>query len=528
MTRLLPVSFDYTDREFATLKLRLQGLIQSVFPTWTDFSDANFGNILLELMCYVGDVLGFYLNNQADEAFLPTLQQRTSLIRLGQLIGFTLRGTAASLGDVRLSVPDPVPAGETLSIPAGTRLRTMDPEDPVPFQVLTTATIPAGGTNTVIQVEQSARRYQVFDSNDEPSQAFILDGTPFLDGSVDSTDYIGGVLNYGVTATNGDYTRVDSFLGYTSVDRVFVVMVDHLDRAILKFGNGAIGSIPQGQIQVGYKVGGGAQGNVETGRLIVIEDPLFYAPSGTPAAGVAVINESDTAGGADRETVAEGKSRAPSTLRVLNRTVTREDFEAAAKGVRGVARALMVTSNEYAGLEENTGQLYIVAQGSKYTSGRIAPAASTPSALLAAVESEILNNKPPTITFNFTPYAAVFLPVTVDVRVAIRRGHVGAEVAAAIRAALYDFFAAQLSDGLDNPDVDFGANLRDADGTIVGELPWSDVFNVIRDVDGVRKVDEGNHGLLLNSTRQSVTLLPIQFPKLIGITITDMESGASL
>jgi hypothetical protein len=188
----------------------------------------------------------------------------------------------------------------------------------------------------------------------------------------------------------------------------------------------------------------------------------------------------------------------------------------------------MVTSNEYAGLEENTGQLYIVAQGSKYTSGRIAPAASTPSALLAAVESEILNNKPPTITFNFTPYAAVFLPVTVDVRVAIRRGHVGAEVAAAIRAALYDFFAAQLSDGLDNPDVDFGANLRDADGTIVGELPWSDVFNVIRDVDGVRKVDEGNHGLLLNSTRQSVTLLPIQFPKLIGITITDMESGASL
>lgn len=538
MSRLLPTSFDYTDREFATLKLRLQGLIQSVFPTWTDFSDANFGNILLELMCYVGDVLGFYLNNQADEAFLPTLQQRTSLIRLGQLIGFSLRGASAAYGTVRVSIPHPgVPAGETLPIPAGTRIRSMDPEEPVLFQVIAAAAIPALGTSVEVSVEQSERRYQVFDSTGEPNQAFILESTPFLDDSIDSPSYVGGNLNYGVTAADGDYTRVASFLGYTSTDRVFMVLVDHLDRGILKFGNGVVGAIPQGQVRVGYKIGGGTRGNLEPGRLVVLEDPLFFSPSGAPAAGVSVTNEIATAGGTDRETVAEGKARAPSTLRVQNRCVTREDFEAAAKGVRGVARALMVTSNEYAGIEENTGRLYVVAQGAKYTSGRIAPADAS-SALLSKVENEIRNNKPPTITFDFTVLSAVWRNVVVDTRIAIRRGYTPAAVGAAVRAALYDFFAAQLSNGLDNPDIDFGANLRDANGTIVGELPWSDIFNVVRDVDGVRKVDEGNRGLLLStstvtstsssSTRQSVYLLPIEFPRLAGVAITDLESGAVL
>ena len=66
-------SLDYSDRDFSSLKLRLQDLIQSVFPDWTDFNTANFGIILLEMFCYVGDTLHFYQDTQAGEAFWPTL-----------------------------------------------------------------------------------------------------------------------------------------------------------------------------------------------------------------------------------------------------------------------------------------------------------------------------------------------------------------------------------------------------------------------------------------------------------------------
>jgi hypothetical protein len=189
----------------------------------------------------------------------------------------------------------------------------------------------------------------------------------------------------------------------------------------------------------------------------------------------------------------------------------------------------MATSNEYVGIPENTGQLRIVAQGAKLTSGRIKPAPPS-STLLTQVYNEIMNNKPPTVTFTFEVISADFLDVSVKTRVYIRRGHSPTVVGAAIYANLEDFFAAQLATGLDNPDIDFGAKLMmqyaNWQGTYwsglartdvpLPELIWSDVFNVIRDTNGVRKVDEGQSGLLLNQRRQSLTLTPVQFPRLVG------------
>ena len=45
---ILPSNTDYTDKDFDAILLRARGLIRSVFPTWSDESVANFGNILVE------------------------------------------------------------------------------------------------------------------------------------------------------------------------------------------------------------------------------------------------------------------------------------------------------------------------------------------------------------------------------------------------------------------------------------------------------------------------------------------------
>src|SRR5882724_3545060 len=42
---LLSQATDYTDKDFDSLRLRLQSLARSAFPTWTDFNIANFGNL---------------------------------------------------------------------------------------------------------------------------------------------------------------------------------------------------------------------------------------------------------------------------------------------------------------------------------------------------------------------------------------------------------------------------------------------------------------------------------------------------
>lgn len=534
-TRVVPSSIDFSDRDFDSLKLRLQGLIRSVFPDWTDFNVANFGNILVELFCFVGDTLHFYQDNQAGECFIPTLTQRISMIRLGQLIGFTMPSAAAATGSVTFTV-NPVNSSSALPIPRGTRLRTADPEEPVEFQTTEDSEIPAGDSSVAVEVEQSTRQYESFFSTGEPNQELVLSYTPFLDGSIDECDWDGTTLWTGLSAVNGDYERVDSFLGYKSTDRVFIVLVDHLDRAHIRFGNGAVGAIPQGEIKIGYKTGGGTDGNVEAEKISILDETLLFSDSST--ANVTVANLSATSGGAERMELDEARVEAPASLRVLNRTVTREDFETVATSVRGVARALMATSNEYAGIPENTGKLYVVAQGAKLSSGRIEPA-SPSSTLLSQVYDEVVNNKPPTITFSFDTVACVFKNVSVSTRIYLKRGYTGSTVAAAIRVALKDFFAAQLEDGTNNPDIDFGANLLLQDvhwqgvyepGTSLPtpELVWSDIFNVIRDVAGVRKVDEGQQGLLLNNLRQSVQLLPVEFPKLYTVTITDADTGSAL
>jgi hypothetical protein len=114
-------------------------------------------------------------------------------------------------------------------------------------------------------------------------------------------------------------------------------------------------------VQVTYKTGGGAGGNVDAGRLVVVEG-AFTDVHGHPVQ-VAVVNPEPATGGADRQTVAAAKLLAPESLRTLTRTVTREDFEINARRVPGVARALMLTSNEDASIEENAGILFVIPEG---------------------------------------------------------------------------------------------------------------------------------------------------------------------
>lgn len=528
---IIQTTLDYSDRDFESIKLRLQGLIQSVFPQWTDFNTASYGNILVELFSHVGDILNFYQDNQAAEAFWPTLVQRISAIRLSRIFNFTLRSASSATVDLTFSIP--AAAGQNVSIPSGTRILTTDPETPLVFRTINDATLTAGLTSVDVAAEQAEMRSEIFDSNDMPSQELVLTYTPFLDGSLDSVTWDGTTLVQGLTAADGDYTSTTSFLGKVATDRVFVVTVDHLDRAHIKFGNGVNGQIPQGEIQVKYKVGGGEDGNVDAGHITNLEAPLYYADASL--APVSVTNAEAASGGINRMTLDEARAQAPASLRVLTRSITRNDFETVSKNVSGVARALMATSNEYAGIAENYGYLYIVAQGTKYDSGRIAPA--TPStALKTSVYNEIMNNYPPTITFDFEVLDAVFLDISLSTRVYLDRGSSSSVVSAAIRTALYDFFAVQLSTGADNPAIDFGANLRANQVSDVqagyGELAWSDILNVIRDIDGVRKVDEGTQGLLINTgsggVRQSAQLTPIQFPRLSAITIVDADTGSAI
>ena len=490
-------NIDYTDKDFDSLRARLFNLIRSAFPTWTEQEIANFGNIMVEAFAFVGDVLGFYQDNQARESRIVTAEQRRNLLALAKLVGYKAQGQSAASVDLTLTLSQP-PVGD-VNIAIGDTFRTLEITEPVVFQSLEAASIPAGTNPPTVTfaAENSDSASESFPSTGLPSQELLLSETPYLDNSLV------------ITAGNGAYTVVDDFLDSGSGDRHVTVVVDENDQARVRFGNGIAGAIPLGTIVCDYKTGGGPQGNVEENSIRRVDKT--YVDSFSNPVTPTVSNVNRASGGDTRQSVASIKESAPRSTRVLNRTVAREDYEINALKVSGVARAVMLTSNERPGILENQGQLVVLPDGGGMPS----------AALKQAVLNEVTVTFPNTLTFLVEVIDPDF--VTVDISAKVRLGTgVSAVVAdAAIRAAIQEFFALQLSNGAANPSMDFGY-------VIDGVVAFSDVYNLIRDTAGVRRMSDAPDALLLNLSASDVDVDVYQFPVLGTVVLLNDETSLPL
>lgn len=499
---ITPQLNDYTDKDFDSIKLRLRNLVRSVFPEWTDFNVADFGNILLELFAQVGDILGFYQDNQARQSRITTATQRKALLGLVKLISYTPATATPATADLLITLPA-APAGDAV-FPIGSFVRTEDSLNPARYQLLETVTIAAGASPATITVsaENSESKDQVFATTGLPNQAFLLSSTPFIDGSCI------------IIAGNGSYTQVDNLLDSTPTDRHFTVQVDQNDRATVKFGNGINGAIPIGTLTIDYKVGGGSGGRVEMNKLKVFEQAQWLDSLGNPLSPT-VTNPLESSGGTDRQSVAQIKERGPASLRVLNRTVAREDYEINALRLPAVARALMLTKNQDPSIQENAGELYIIPVGGGLPS----------TELKAQVLNQVTVVYPNTLTFDCGVFDPVYRTINIVCTVFFRKGVTKPTAAALIRTNLANFFAVQNDDGTDNENVDFGANIEDSLGVITGELALSDIMNVVRDTTGVRKLGDTPADFTINGEYADVLLTTKEFPKLGTISIVDADTG---
>lgn len=497
---ILPQNLDYTDKDFDALRARLYALIQSIFPSWTDENVANFGNLLVELFCFVGDVLGFYMDNQGRESRIVTAQQRKNVIALAQQLGYEPSGATAAQATETFTLSG-VTAGNVV-LPAGYVVETKDVNAPVQFQLLAPLTIPAGQTTGSAIVENSESEEDAFTSTGLPNQSFVLSETPYLDDSLS------------IVAADGSYTQVDNFLSSGAGDKNFTVSVDQNDVATVTFGNGVNGSIPSGAIAASYKTGGGSVGMVDPGAICLAAQSNVTDELGNPVS-VTVTNAQASEGGTDRQSLNSIKAAAPASLRAETRCVSLEDFEINAEKVPGVARALMQTSNQDPAVEENTGNLYIVPNG-----GGVAP-----QSLLSAVLTQVTVTYPSTLTFVVNALTAEYATVNVQATLFFRAGTAPATGAANVRAALAAWFEISEPDGTPNEDIDFGQNYLDANGNPDPRVALSDLQDVVATATGIRRVGGNAGDFLLNGGHADVILTGRQFPQLGSVTLIDGTTG---
>ena len=87
----------YLNKDFNSFKNNLIEFTQTYFPeNFNDFSEGNPGMMFLEMSAYVGDVLSFYTDNQIQETFLSTAQDKENLYNLAYAMGYTPKTTSAA------------------------------------------------------------------------------------------------------------------------------------------------------------------------------------------------------------------------------------------------------------------------------------------------------------------------------------------------------------------------------------------------------------------------------------------------
>ena len=93
------VPINYYSRDFESIKESLVRHAKRYYPdSYKDFSEAGFGSLMLDTVSYVGDVLSFYLDYQANESFIDTANERKNIIKLSKQFGYKFDDVPSSQG----------------------------------------------------------------------------------------------------------------------------------------------------------------------------------------------------------------------------------------------------------------------------------------------------------------------------------------------------------------------------------------------------------------------------------------------
>ena len=79
----------YLNKDFAGFRDNLIDFTKTYFPrTYNDFNETSPGLMFIELASYVGDVLGYYIDDTLKESLLPYAEDEKSVIALSQFLGY--------------------------------------------------------------------------------------------------------------------------------------------------------------------------------------------------------------------------------------------------------------------------------------------------------------------------------------------------------------------------------------------------------------------------------------------------------
>ena len=108
------ITINYLSRDFNRIKEDLLDHAKRYYPdTFKDFSDAGFGALMVDAVSYIGDILSFYVDYQANESFLATAIEYNNIVKHGEAVGYRHQTTRSTYGVVSLYITVPANSSNT-------------------------------------------------------------------------------------------------------------------------------------------------------------------------------------------------------------------------------------------------------------------------------------------------------------------------------------------------------------------------------------------------------------------------------
>ena len=313
-----------------------------------DFEGSGM-NILLDTLAYNTHYLAYNANMLANEMYLDSADQRTSVVSLAKQVGYTPRSASASQATIDVVVNDG--SGSSITMSRGTKFTTT--VDGTNYSFVNNADIsvsPSDGVykfSNLVIYEGTYLNYKYTANTTDTEQRFVIPND-----NVDTTTLTVKVQESSTDSTTNTYTLASGITNLDSTSKVYFLQEIENGRFEVYFGDGVLGqSVADGNIVIlDYITCNRDEPNGATS----------FTLSGTVGgfANVTITTVGNAAGGNDPETIKSIKYNAPRDYSAQDRAVTADDYKVLVKSLYANAQSVQVYGGEDAAVPDY-GKVYI-------------------------------------------------------------------------------------------------------------------------------------------------------------------------
>ena len=338
-----PTQISLTSKDYESLRDEILSKIPIITGgKWTNLNSSDPGIAILELLASMVDNIYFYQDSISTELYIPSANQRLSLMKLLRVFGYEIPVVRSARGNVSVAVSKT--ETETILFPVaidlidnvqfaaktalGTTIYTMLTPEEVSGVATATYRITSLTEKVNVPVIQGVRvdsSKTTFTSDGTQNQRFVID-----ESNVDISQML-------LKVNNIIWTKVPTFFNTTRTSTVYKVEYDDQFRPVLVFGDNQFGMIPlYGQtITVKAYQSVGSYGIVGAGAVDSVLTTISDS-SGQKSVTLSAANANAIVGGADIEPLESAKENAIGNLITNDRLVTTEDYKLILGGVPGI------------------------------------------------------------------------------------------------------------------------------------------------------------------------------------------------